>query len=76
SVGVLAGCSGGGGGADDENTLVLWSVTQETTQRAAMDAIIADFEEANPGTKIELEERSVDEMKTAMRQTAGTDAGP
>jgi len=76
SVGVLAGCSGGGGGADDENTLVLWSVTQETTQRSAMDAIIADFEEANPGTKIELEERSVDEMKTAMRQTAGTDAGP
>jgi raffinose/stachyose/melibiose transport system substrate-binding protein len=75
SVGVLAGCSGGGGGAD-ENTLVLWSVTQETTQRAAMDTIIADFEEANPGTKIELEERSVDEMKTAMRQTAGTDAGP
>jgi raffinose/stachyose/melibiose transport system substrate-binding protein len=74
-VGVLAGCSGGGGGAD-ENTLVLWSVTQETTQRAAMDTIIADFEEANPGTKIELEERSVDEMKTAMRQTAGTDAGP
>jgi raffinose/stachyose/melibiose transport system substrate-binding protein len=75
SVGVLAGCSGGGGGAD-ENTLVLWSVTQETTQRAAMDTIIAEFEEANPGTKIELEERSVDEMKTAMRQTAGTDAGP
>lgn len=73
SVGALTGCSGG---ADADNTLVLWSVTQETTQRSAMDAIIADFEEANPGTKIELEERSVDEMKTAMRQTAGTDAGP
>lgn len=77
SIGLLAGCSGdGGGGGGDDQTLTFWTVTQQETQKNAMDEIIANFEEANPGTTIDVEERSVDEMKTAMRQTAGTDAGP
>ena len=76
SVGVLAGCSGGGSGADDENTLVLWSVTQETTHSNAMKTLIDQFEEENPGVKVIVEERAVDEHKNAMRQSAGTDSGP
>ena len=75
SVGVLTGCSGGGG-AEDENTLTLWSVTQEDTQRTAMDELIQQFEDENPGVTVNVEERAVDEMKNSMRQTAGTDAGP
>lgn len=74
SVVVLSGCSGGG--ADDANTLTLWTVTQQETQSSAMDKIIADFEADHPDVTINVEERSVDEMKTAMRQTAGTNSGP
>jgi len=75
SVVVLSGCSGGGG-ADDANTLTFWTVTQQETQSAAMDKIISDFEADHPDVTINVEERSVDEMKTAMRQTAGTNSGP
>ena len=72
---ILTGCSGGGGGSDDQ-TLTLWTVTQEETQKNAMDELIGQFEEENPGVTVTVEERSTDELKTAMRQTAGTDAGP
>jgi raffinose/stachyose/melibiose transport system substrate-binding protein len=75
SVGVLTACSGGSG-AEDENTLTLWTVTQEDTQSAAMEELIQQFEDENPGVAVNVEERAVDEMKNAMRQSAGTDAGP
>jgi raffinose/stachyose/melibiose transport system substrate-binding protein len=38
--------------------------------------IISDFEAANPGTKIVLENRGVDEHKSAMRVASSSDAGP
>lgn len=77
AVTVLAGCSGGdSGGGGDENTLTVWMPTQEETQKTNMDTMIASFEEQNPGVQVEVEQRSIDEHKTALRQVAGTDAGP
>lgn len=75
AITVLAGCSGGGGGSD-ENELVIWMPTQEDSQGEAINALIDEFEAQNPEVAITLEERSVDEHKNAMRQAAGTDAGP
>lgn len=72
---VLAGCSAGSGG-DASDPLVIWMPTQEDSQGTAINALIAAFEDANPGITIKLEQRSVDDHKTAMRQSAGTDAGP
>lgn len=71
---VLAGCAGGTGGGSDD--LVIWMPTQEDTQGVAINALIDEFEKQNPEISIRLEERSVDEHKNAMRQAAGTDAGP
>ncbi|CAH0140317.1 ABC transporter substrate-binding protein [Microbacterium sp. Bi128] len=72
---VLAGCSGGAGGSS-ENELVIWMPTQEDSQGEAITALIDEFETQNPDVTVTLEQRSVDEHKNAMRQAAGTNAGP
>ncbi|WP_182113120.1 MULTISPECIES: ABC transporter substrate-binding protein [unclassified Actinotalea] len=75
---VLVGCSGGDSseesGGDTEVT--VWTLTQEPTQKAAWDALVEGFEEANPGITVVTEERATDPHKDALRQVAGTDAGP
>ena len=77
AITVLAGCSGGGGGDDGgDKTISLWMPTQEDSQGTNINALIDAYEEENPGVTIELEQRSVDEHKNALRQIAGTDAGP
>ncbi|WP_024287360.1 extracellular solute-binding protein [Cellulomonas sp. KRMCY2] len=81
---ALAGCSGSGSGdggtTDGEGgesvDLKVWMPTQEDAQTEAIATVIADFEAANPGITITLEERSVDAHKEALRQVVGTDAGP
>jgi raffinose/stachyose/melibiose transport system substrate-binding protein len=75
AITVLAGCSGGGGDSDTTE-LTLWMPTQEEAQGTAIHALIDAFEEENPDITVNLEERSVDAHKEAMRQAAGTDAGP
>lgn len=72
---TLSAC-GSSGGSSDSNELRLWMPTQEDDQGTAIKALIDAFEEANPGVTVKLEERSVDEHKTAMRQSAGTDLVP
>ncbi len=75
AVTVLAGCTAGG--SDDGSTeLSVWVPTLEETQAAAMDELVSTFEEANPGITVNVEERSVDDHKTALRQSAGTGTGP
>lgn len=88
---ALAGCGGADEGDDsgdvqdsgDSGTtavgdadLTVWMVQLEPTQKAAMDTIVADFEAANPGITVTVEERAVDAHKESLRQVAGTDAGP
>jgi raffinose/stachyose/melibiose transport system substrate-binding protein len=72
---ALSSCGNSGAGADSTE-LRLWMPTQEDDQGTAISALIDAFEATNPGITIALEERSVDEHKTAMRQAAGTDLVP
>lgn len=85
SVLALAACSGGsdGGDADGGDTasggdvdLKVWMNQMEPTQKEAMDTLVAGFEGANEGITVTVEERSTDAHKEALRQVAGTDAGP
>lgn len=80
TVSLLAACSGGSGDAEGTDSgdvaLSVWLPTQEDTQVTAMAALIDAFEEANPGITVKTEERAIDPHKEALRQAAGTDAGP
>jgi raffinose/stachyose/melibiose transport system substrate-binding protein len=75
---TLTACSGGDGGesSDGAQTVTVWQLTLEDTQKEAWDALVAGFEEANPDITIATEERATDPHKEALRQAAGTDAGP
>lgn len=79
---VLAACSGGAGNADGGASgdgsaeVTVWTLTMETAQQEAWDALVAGFEEANPDITIKTEQRATDPHKDALRQAAGTDAGP
>lgn len=77
-VAGLAACGNGGGGSDGTGgqALSVWMPTQEDSQSAAVDAMVAGFEEANPGVTVTVEQRSIDAHKDALRQVAGTNAGP
>lgn len=74
-VTALSAC-GNSGGDTGSQELRLWMPTQEDQQGTAIRALIDAFAEANAGITVSLEERSVDEHKTAMRQAAGTDLVP
>jgi len=78
TLALLAACGGGSDGdsGSGDVTLSVWMPTQEDTQKQNMAAIIDAFESANPTIKVSVEERSVDAHKEALRQAAGTDAGP
>ncbi|TKR24042.1 extracellular solute-binding protein [Cellulomonas hominis] len=82
TAGVLAlgltACSSGGDDAAEggDQTVTVWTLTQEEAQKTAWDALVAGFEEANPGITIKTEERATDAHKDALRQAAGTDSLP
>ncbi len=76
----LTACGGGekapdGGGAA-EQSITVWQLTLDGAQGEAWSALVAGFEEANPGTKVVTEQRAVDPHKDALRQAAGTNAVP
>jgi raffinose/stachyose/melibiose transport system substrate-binding protein len=81
---MLGACNGSdtptGEGSGDQTQeaveLKLWLTTQEDSQKAAWDTLISDFENAAEGITVTIEERSVDPHKEALRQVAGTNAGP
>lgn len=62
-----AGCS-----RSDPQEISLWMTTQDGAQGEAIAALIAAFEDRNPGVSVALEQRSTDDHKTALRQFAGT----
>lgn len=64
-------------GAASAQEVKVWTLTSDSdAENAAWDKIITDFEAANPGITIEVERRSVDEHKAALRVAAGSDQGP
>lgn len=68
---------GGGTVSADAQTLTFWTLNYDAASaNAALKQIATDFEAANPGTKIEIVQRAVDEHKTALRVAAGSNRGP
>ena len=79
TVTACSGSDGDGGDGDDGSPsaeIDVWLLTLQDSQQAALDGWVADFEEANPGITVNVEYRSTDGHKDALRQVAGTDAGP
>lgn len=76
---LLGACGNGAGsgGADGDNVeLSWWMVTQEASGLEALETIVEDYEEANPGVSIKLETRDIDPHKDSLRRTAGSSSGP
>ncbi len=79
AMALTAAACGGGGGNEAEggaSEVTVWTLTQEGERQEVWDAAVEAFEEANPGITIVTEERATDPHKDALRQAAGTDAGP
>lgn len=81
-VTALAACSegggggGGGGGDADSADLTVWVLTMDGSQGETFQGFVEDFEEANPGITVTVENRATDAHKDALRQAAGTSAVP
>jgi raffinose/stachyose/melibiose transport system substrate-binding protein len=55
----------------------LWTLTfANDSANKAWQKVVADYEAANPGTTVRIENRGTDEHKAAMRVAAGSDQGP
>ncbi|WP_299033341.1 ABC transporter substrate-binding protein [uncultured Pseudokineococcus sp.] len=78
-VGATTACSsdvaGGGaaGGGGDGQTLAVAATTNE---QAAMDAVIADFEEANPGVTVNATYSALDQYQTTTRTQLSSGTAP
>ncbi|ALN75115.1 ABC transporter substrate-binding protein [Aureimonas sp. AU20] len=58
-------------------TLTFWTLNYDAASaNQALRDIATEFEAKNPGTKIEIVQRAVDEHKTALRVAAGSNRGP
>lgn len=74
AVAMTFGSLSGAQAAD--TTVKLWLLTPSDSGKAAYDSFQKAVEQANPGIKLDISYRSVDEHKTALRTSAGTSAGP
>lgn len=59
-----------------DTTIKVWLLTPADTVKAAYETFQKAFEAANPGIKLDISYRAVDEHKNALRTAAGTSAGP
>ena len=76
SSGGSTNASGGASGGAEPKTLTIWELTLQDSQKKALETWVSDFEAANSGVKINVEYRSTDAHKEALRQVVGTNAGP
>lgn len=65
----------GGNGDGDDKSLTLWLGSLEDSQQADIDRIVAAYKDAK-GVEVSYQTHSTDDLKTAMRQVSGTNAGP
>jgi raffinose/stachyose/melibiose transport system substrate-binding protein len=72
---LLSGCSGTGG-STGKVTLNYWITTQQPNQAKAFKEVFASYEKAHPDVTITMTQKSTDNLKTALRQAAGTPAAP
>ncbi|WP_307269246.1 ABC transporter substrate-binding protein [Labrys wisconsinensis] len=73
----MAGSLVAGASAASAQKLTVWTLNfSSAASNDALAKIAGDFEAANPGTKVEIVTRGVDDHKTALRVAAGSDRGP
>ena len=64
-------------GAGQAQEIKFWTLSYSTPEIAkAYEKIVKDFEAANPGVTIKIENRGTDEHKSALRVAAGSDQAP
>jgi raffinose/stachyose/melibiose transport system substrate-binding protein len=64
-------------GVASAQEITVWTLNFSNQQaNEAMNKIASDFEAANPGSKVTIVTRGVDDHKTALRVAAGSDKGP
>lgn len=69
---LLAGTS-----LSSAENITLWTLNfSSEASNKAFNAVVSNFEAANPGTEIAIVTRGTDDHKTAIRVAAGTDKGP
>lgn len=73
---ACGGAPGTGSSAEAPKEVTIWTLTQQGSQKEAWTALVAAFNEKYPDITINTEERAVDAHKDALRQAAGTEAGP
>ena len=67
----------GGALAADAQEIKFWTLTFDNPNvTKSFDKIIKDFEAANPGVTVKLENRATDEHKSALRVASGSDQAP
>jgi raffinose/stachyose/melibiose transport system substrate-binding protein len=72
SLGLVLGAATG-----RAQEIKFWTLTFDNpTVTKAFDKIISDFEAANPGVTVKLENRATDEHKSALRVASGSDQAP
>ncbi len=70
---IVAGSSFGA----EAQEIKFWTLTFDNPSvTKAFDTIIKDFEAANPGVTVKLENRATDEHKSALRVASGSDQAP
>ena len=67
----------GGAMAAQAQEIKLWTLNfANDSANQAFQSIIKQFQDANPGVTVKVENRGVDEHKSALRVAAGSDQGP
>ena len=67
----------GGAAAGHAQEIKFWTLSFDNpTVAKAFETIIKDFETANPGVTVKLENRGTDEHKSALRVAGGSDQAP
>lgn len=62
--------------AEGEVTLTVWDIWTRDVETALMEELIADFEAANPGVKVERVVKSFDDMKATAKLALSAEDGP
>src|SRR5262244_252366 len=66
-----------GAGVAQAQEIRFWTLTFDNDAVGkAYQTIVSDFEKANPGVTVKIEQRSTDEHKAALRVAAGSDQAP
>ena len=73
---LLAGCSSSPNTASAENATVTLGIQTETNKNKPYASIVAEFEKANPGIKVEIQESPLDSYASSLNTQLQGGSGP